>query len=65
MCGLLVAARGFRFPDQGLNPGLLRWEREVLTTVLPGKHLSLLRTRDAIGVILTLQESFSFPRSFT
>ena len=35
-CGLLVAACGILFPDQGLNPGTLHWERGVLATGPPG-----------------------------
>ena len=34
---VLAAARGISFPDQGLNPGPLHWEREVLATGPPGK----------------------------
>ena len=35
-------AWGIWFPDQGLNPGLLHWEWEVLTTGPPGKSWSCL-----------------------
>ena len=32
-----VAACGIVFPDQGLNPGFLNWERGVSATGLSGK----------------------------
>ena len=34
---ILVTACGIQFPDQGLNPGPLHWERGVLATGSPGK----------------------------
>ena len=34
---LLVATCGIKFPEQGLNPGLLHWELGVLATGPPGK----------------------------
>ena len=40
-CELLVAACGIKFPDQGLNPGPLHWERRVLATGLSGKSLDI------------------------
>lgn len=36
----LVQHAGPQFPDQGLNPCLLRWERGVLTAGLLGKSLT-------------------------
>ena len=36
-CGLLVAARGIWFADQGSNPGPLHWEHVVLPTGPPGE----------------------------
>ena len=41
-CKLLVVACGTLFPDQGLNPGPLRWECGVLATGPPGKSRSLI-----------------------
>ena len=35
----LVAACVILFPDQGLLPGTLHWERGVLATGPPGKSL--------------------------
>ena len=35
--GSLVAACGIWFPDQGLNPGALHWERRVLAIGPAGK----------------------------
>ena len=37
--GLLVAACGLKFPDQGSNLGPLHWECGVLSTGPPGKSL--------------------------
>ena len=34
---LLVATCGIKFPEQGLNPGLLHWKLGVLATGPPGK----------------------------
>ena len=34
--GFLVAACGFQLPNQGPNPGHLRWERGVIAAGLPG-----------------------------
>ena len=34
LCGVLDAACGIYFPDQGLNPGPLHWEPGVLATGL-------------------------------
>ena len=34
---VLVARCGTHFPDQGLNPGPLHWERDVLATGPPGR----------------------------
>ena len=39
--GSLVVTRGIQFPDQGSNPGPLRWERRVLATGPPGKSLNI------------------------
>ena len=36
----LAVARGIQFPDQGLNPGPLHWERRVLATEPPEMSLS-------------------------
>ena len=36
----LAVARGIQFPDHGLNPGPLHWERRVLATEPPEKSLS-------------------------
>ena len=38
-CEHLVVACGISFPDQGLNPGFLHWERGVLATGPLGKSL--------------------------
>ena len=35
-CELLVEARGFKFHDQGSNPGPLDWEHGVPATGPPG-----------------------------
>ena len=37
LCWVLVAARGFYFPDQGSNPGPLHWALWVSVTGPPGK----------------------------
>ena len=37
----LVAVRGIQFPDQGLNPGPLRWACGVLATGPSGKPLEI------------------------
>ena len=36
LCWVLIAACGI-FPNQGSNPGPLRWEHKVLATGPPGK----------------------------
>ena len=41
-CEFLVVACGIQFPDQGSNPGPLRWERRVLVTGTPWKSLHCL-----------------------
>ena len=41
-CELLVEACGIQFPDQGLNPGLLHWERGVSATGPPEKSLGVI-----------------------
>ena len=41
-CGMGTLSCGmWEFPDQGLNPHLLRWENGVLTTGPPGKSLCI------------------------
>ena len=45
-----------QFPNQGLNPGPLHWQHEVLTTRPPGKSLHYLILR----VMIKLQSSRTY-----
>ena len=54
-CGLLVAACGIQFPDQGSNPGPLRWKHGVLATGPPGSPASVFFSFFLIYVYLLIR----------
>ena len=42
LCQVPVAARGIRFPEQGLDLGPLHWEHGILATGPPGKSQAIM-----------------------